>query len=59
MLVVEVACIGGKGGAEPAVDLDDNSDGIGSEIFVIPSRPFVGGVEVLQHFAGEVRSEGF
>ena len=59
LLVVEVAYIGGEGGAEFAVDLDDNGDSVGSEIFVIPSGPFVGGVEVLQHFAGEVWSEGF
>ena len=28
LLVVEVVCIGGEGGAEFAVDLDDNGDGI-------------------------------
>ena len=59
LLVVEVACIGGEGGAELAVDLDDNGDSVGSEIFVIPSGPFVGGAEMLQHFAGEVWSERF
>ena len=47
LFVVEVACIGGEGGAEFTVDLDDNGDSIGSEILVIPSWPFVGGAEVL------------
>lgn len=47
LLVVEVACIGGEGGAEFAIDLDDNGDSIGSEILVVPSGPFVGGAEVF------------
>ena len=47
LFVIEIACVGGEGGAEFAVDLDDNGDSIGSEIFVIPSGPFVGGAEVL------------
>lgn len=47
LFVVEVACIGGEGGAELSVDLDNNGDSVGSEIFIIPSGPFVGGAEVL------------
>lgn len=39
--------------------MNDQLDGVGGEVFFVPSGPLVGGVEMFEHFAGEVRGERF
>ena len=57
LLVVEVGDAYGKSTAKLAVNLDDDGDNVGGEIFVVPGGPFVVGAEVLEHFASEMWGE--
>ena len=41
LLVVEVGGVYREGSAKFAVDLDYDGDGVGDEVFVVPSGPFI------------------
>ena len=59
LLVVEISSVYVENSAEFAVDLDDDGNSVGSEVFVVPSGPFVVGAEALEHFGSEMWSERF
>ena len=44
LFVFEIIWSDCEGGAEFAVDLDDDGGGIGDEVFVVPGWPFIVGV---------------